>query len=78
MCERVRVFVLEVVLQVMDVHVTCGERLSGCDVEVADNLVDSDAALETAALLSLCIKMFGIVFALALLDVLSTAKGPRY
>jgi hypothetical protein len=62
----------------VNVHVASRERLSGGDVEVADYLVNTDAALKTASLLSLCIEVLGIMFALALLDALSTAKGPGY
>ena len=47
-------------------------------MEVANDLVDLDAALETASLLTLGIKMLGVVFALTLLDALASTKGPRY
>jgi hypothetical protein len=47
-------------------------------VEVADDLVDPDAAVEAASLLSLCIEFLGIVLALALLDALAAAERPRY
>jgi hypothetical protein len=47
-------------------------------VEIAHNLVDFDASLETASLLSLSVEVFGIVLALALLYTLTTTKRPRY
>jgi hypothetical protein len=60
------------------VHVASRERLSGSNVEIADNLVDFDASLETASFLSLSVEVFGIVLALALLHALTTTKRPRY
>jgi hypothetical protein len=72
----VRVFVLEVVLEVVHVHVAVGEGLSGSDMEVSDDLVDSNATLETAALLSLLVEVLGIVFALTLLNALSATERP--
>jgi len=76
--ERVRVFVLEVVLEVVHVHVASGERLSRRNVEVSNDLVDANAALQTASLLSLLVEVLGVVFTLALLDALATTKRPRY
>jgi hypothetical protein len=76
--KSMRVFVLEVVVQVVYVHVASRERLSRSNVEIADNFVDSNATLETASLLSLGIEVFGIVLALALLHALTTTKRPRY
>jgi hypothetical protein len=76
MGEGVRVFVLEVVLEIVNVHIAIRKRLSGRDVEVSDDLVNSDATLETAALLSLLVKVLGIVFALALLNALSATERP--
>lgn len=76
MGEGMRVLVLEVVLEVVHVHVASGERLSGSDVEVSDDLVDSNATLETASLLSLLVEVLGVVFALALLNALAAAKRP--
>jgi hypothetical protein len=76
--KSMRVLVLEVVVQVVYVHVASRERLSGGNVEIADNLVDFDASLETASFLSLSVEVFGIVLALALLHALATTKRPRY
>jgi hypothetical protein len=45
-------------------------------VEVSDDFVDSNAALETAALLSLLVEVLGVVFALALLYALSATERP--
>lgn len=77
-CKGMRVLVLEVILEVVYVHVSGRERLSRRDVEVADNLVDSNATLETATFLTLFVEMFGVVFALALLHSLAATKRPRY
>lgn len=46
-------------------------------MEVSDDLVDADATLEPAPFLTLRIKVFGIVFALALFHAFAAAKGPR-
>ena len=69
--------VLEVVLQVVDVHVAVRKGLSRCDVEVANDLVHFDTALETAAFLALGIEMLGVVLALTLFHTLAATKGPR-
>jgi hypothetical protein len=45
-------------------------------VEVSYDLVDADAALETAAFLALLIKVFGVVFALTLFYALAATEGP--
>lgn len=45
-------------------------------MEVSNNLVDLDAALETASFLALCVQVLGVVFALALLYALAATKGP--
>jgi len=58
------------------VHVAGREGLSRSDVEVTNNLVNLDAALETATLLSLCVEVFSVVFPLALLDTLAAAERP--
>jgi hypothetical protein len=45
-------------------------------MEVSNDLVDANAALETASLLSLLVEMLGVVFALALLNTLAATKRP--
>lgn len=72
--KSMRIFVLEVIFQIMHVQVTVGERLSGCNVEVSNNLVDADAAFETASFLALCVEAFSVVLPLALLYTFSTTK----
>lgn len=72
----VRVLVLEVVLQVVHVKVAVREGLPGGDVEIANDFVDLDAALETASLLTLFVKVLRVVFALALLHTLATTERP--
>jgi hypothetical protein len=76
--KSVRVFVLEVILQVVNVHIASGERLSRGDVKVTDDLVDLDTALEPAALLSLSVEVLGVMFALALLHTLAATERPGY
>jgi hypothetical protein len=70
------VLVLEVVLEVVHVEVAVREGLPGGDVEVANDFVDLDAALEAASLLTLFVKVLGVVFALALLYTLATTERP--
>jgi hypothetical protein len=60
----------------MHVHVSVGERFPWRNVEVADDLVHADAALETASFPALLVEVFGVVLALALFDALAAAKGP--
>lgn len=45
-------------------------------MKVSNDFVDADAALKAAPFLTLCIKLLGVVFTLALLNTFATAKGP--
>jgi hypothetical protein len=76
MREGMRVLILEVVLQIVDVQVAVRERLSGGDVEVSYDLIDADTALETASFLALLVEVLGVVFALALFYALAAPKRP--
>ena len=76
--EGMRIFVLEVVLEVMYVKIAIGEGLSRSNVEVSNNLVHLDVALETASLLALLVEMLGVVLAFTLLNALATTERPRY
>lgn len=75
--EAVVCAIFEVVVQVMHMEVSVRKTLSGRNVEVSDNLVNSDAALETTAFLALSIQVLRIVFTFALFHSLSTTEGPR-
>ena len=75
--EAVAVVVLEVVFQVVHVHVAVGKGLARCKVEVSDDLVHADPAFDSAAFHALRVEVFGVVFALALLYAFAAAKGPR-
>jgi hypothetical protein len=68
---------IPVVLQVVDVHVTAAKASAGSKVEVTNDLVHTQTTLDTASLLALGIQLLAIVFSLALLNTLATAKGPR-
>jgi len=68
---------VEVVLQIVHVHISVTETLAWRKVEVANDLVHTDAAFDTAALAALFVKVFAVVFALALLDALAATKRPR-
>lgn len=69
---------IEVVIQVVYVHGAVAETAPGCDMKVADHLIDPEAALDAAPLLALLVEALGIMFTLALLDVFAAAKGPRH
>ena len=69
---------VEVVVQVVHVHVAVAEALARREVEVAHHLVDADAALDAAAFAALLVEVLAVVFALALLDVLASAKRPAH
>nr|GFD56677.1 hypothetical protein [Tanacetum cinerariifolium] len=58
--KRMRVLVLEVILKVVHVQVAVGEGLPGCNVEVANDLVDLDTALKTTSLLSLFVQVLRV------------------
>jgi hypothetical protein len=66
-----------VVLEIVHVHVAAAEAAAGGQVEVSDDLVDTNASLNAAALMALGLELLGVVLALALLDALTLAKGPR-
>jgi len=67
---------VEVGVEVVDVHVAVAEAAAGRDVEVADHLVDAQAALDAAALPALGVESFAVAFSLALFDPLAFAEGP--
>jgi hypothetical protein len=75
--ESMGVLILEIVLQIVHMHVAVGEGLSRGNVEVSNDLVDLDATLQTTSLLALFVEVFGVVLSLALLDTLATTKRPR-
>lgn len=72
----VRVLVLEIVLEIVYMEIAVGERLSWRNVEVSNDFVYTNAALETASLLALCIEVLSVVLTFTLLDALTAAKGP--
>lgn len=74
--KSMRIFVFEVVFQIVHVHIAVGERLSGSDMEVSNDLVDTDATFETASFLALLVEMLCVVLSLALFDTLSATERP--
>lgn len=68
---------IPVVLQVVNVHVAIAEASARGKMEVAHHLVHAQVSLDATALLALGIELLGVVLALALLDILTSAKGPR-
>jgi hypothetical protein len=65
-----------VVLEVVDVHVSIAEAAARGDVEVSDNLVHAQVAVDAAALVPLLVQLLGVVLALALLDALALTESP--
>lgn len=63
--------------QVVDVHVAVGEGPTGRNVEVANHLVDAQAAFDAAAFVALLGQPLRVVLPLALLHGGAIAKGPR-
>lgn len=74
--ERMRFLAAEVVFEVVNVCLSIGKGLAGREVEVSDDLVDTDAAFDAAAFAALGVERFAVVFAFALFDVLAAAEGP--
>ena len=68
---------LDIVLQVVDVHISVAEAAARSQMEVSNNLVNLEGALDATSFGSLRVQLLGVVFALTLLDVLSPAKSPR-
>src|ERR1700761_9174420 len=69
-------FVLEIVFKIVNVNIAVAKRLSRGEVEVSDHFVNPDAAINTAAFLALSVQSFSVMFAGALLHVLSASKRP--
>jgi len=65
-----------VVLEVVHVHVAVAEAAAGGDVEVADDLVDAQSAVDAAPFVSLLLELLGVVFPFALLDAGAGSEGP--
>lgn len=64
------------VIEVVHVHISVGETPSWCNMEVANNLVDSYMALNATSLSALGVEPLSIVLSLALLDILASLEGP--
>ena len=69
---------VQVVLQIVGVDVTGCETAAWSDMEVSYHLVDPEYALESTAFFALRVDPFGVVLALALLDVFASAEGPLF
>lgn len=74
--ERVLDRAFPVVLEIVNVHVAIAETAARRKVEVSDHLVDTQAALDAASLLSLLVELLGVVLPLALLNTLTLAESP--
>lgn len=69
---------VEIIVQIVDVHIAVAETPSRCNVEVAHDLVHTNSSLNTTPLVSLRVQSLCIVFSLALLYILTTSKSPGY
>lgn len=67
---------VEVVVQVVHVHVAVAKAAPRRDVEVAHHLVHADRTLDPAALLPLRVQPLAVALALALLDPLAAPERP--
>ena len=69
---------LKVIIQIMDMHHSIRETPTRRDVEVPNDFIDAEPALDPTTLLSLCIKLLAIVFPFALLHTIASAKCPAH
>ena len=76
MRERMLGFILEVVFEIMHMHVTIRETLSRGKVEITNDFVDANPTFNAAAFPTLLVEVLGIVFALTLFDTFATSKRP--
>ena len=64
------------VLEVVDVHVAIAETASWSNVEISNDLVDSDSSLNTASFFALLVESFAVVFPFALLHAFALSESP--
>lgn len=69
---------VEVVFEIVGVHVPGRETAARGNVEIANHLVDTDYALQTTSFVALSVDSFRVVLAHALLDVLATSECPLF
>jgi hypothetical protein len=69
---------VEVIVQIVYVHVAVAETPSRCNMEVAYDLVYANTPLNTASFISLRVQALCIVFSLALLHILPSSKCPGH
>ena len=75
---RIPIWRVQIVVQVMYMHSSIAETPPWRDMKVPNDFVDAKSALDSAALATLSVKLFAVMFPLALFNVFATAKGPRY
>jgi len=68
---------LEVIVQIVDMHVAVAEAPTWRDMEITDNFVDPESALYPASFFTLRIQTLCIPFSLALLNVFASTESPR-
>lgn len=79
MCEGVTMLrrVLEIIVQVVDMHVSVAEAAAWRNVKVTDNFVDPNSTLDPASFFTLRVETLCIPFLLTLLNIFAPAKSPR-
>src|SRR6266576_1385470 len=68
---------VKVVVKIVNMHIAIAETPPRCDVEVANDLVDSKAPLYSTTLFSLGVQSFAIMLSLTLFHVIPSSKSPR-
>ena len=69
---------VQVVIEIVDMHLSVTETSPRSDMKVADDFVDAESAFDAATLASLFIKFLRIMFSLALFYILATSECPRH
>ena len=73
---RVPIRRVQVVIQIVHMHCPIAETPSRRNVEISDDFVDAKPPFNSTPLTALSIKLFAVVFSLALFNVFATAKSP--
>lgn len=68
---------IQIICKIMHMHLTITEAAARRNMEVANDLVDSEAAHDAAALMALLVQFLRIVLTLALFDIFTSTKRPR-
>lgn len=67
---------IEVVVEIMYMHVTVAETSAWCNMKIANDFVHPEPAFYSATLFALLIQLFRVMLSLTLFDVFSAPEGP--